>query len=270
MWEIHTRGKWDSSFKVSEIAPSICLPFSYSSNCVFNATIWLRLSTLIEHFWRIIDLNQSITSSERRQVLQRALRLFSHEVGELHDYETNLGIDKALCLKLGYVVVTTPSGYITKEIVLICRCFTEIFKCSSTNRLRSFRQVGITELLPLLIQLWTNIIQSKSAIERRSSELDDGLVWIVRLLRIFSKLIPAKSYFINYLRGAFLGNLLRDILFWINEANLSNSHSSTEVLWVTLGLVKDLTFRSRTEDKQMLLHLEGEIFFKHWLFLKYL
>jgi hypothetical protein len=193
--------------------------------------------------------------------LQRALHLFSHDNVELHDVEMNLGIDKALCLKLGYVVVTTQSICISKEVVLICKCLREILKCSSTNRLRSFRHVGATELLPLLIQLWTSIIQSKIERESRSSEFDDGLISIVRVLRVYSKLIPAKSYLINYLQGAFLGQLLRDMLLWINEPSSSILYSSTAVLWETLGLVKDLTFRLRIDDKKILMFLEGEILF---------
>ena len=194
--------------------------------------------------------------------MQRALLLFSHDIVELHDYEINLGIDNALCLKLGYVVVTTQSIYVSKEIVLICQCLLQVFKCSSAHRLRSFRHVGITELLPLLIQLWTSIIQSKIEIERQSSEHDEGLISIVRVLRVFSKLIPAKSSLINYLQGAFLGHLLRDMLVWMNEPNSSILYSSIEVLWETLGLVKDLTFRSQTGDKEILLRLEEGILLK--------
>lgn len=206
-----------------------------------------------------VDLNQSIQPSERWQILRRALHLFSHDNEELHDVEINLGIDKALCLKLGYVVVTTKGGYLSKEVVLICQCLTEIFKCSSTNRLRSFRHVGATELIPLLVQLWRNIIQSNIEQGNRSSELNGGLISIVRVLRVFSKLIPAKSFLIDYLQGVFLGHFLRDLLIWINEPSSSVFSSSPEELWETLGLFKDLTFRSRTDDKKILLHLEGEI-----------
>ena len=101
-------------------------------------------------------MNHSIKPQERWIVLQRALHLFSHDDVELHDAEINLGIDKALCLKLGYVVVTAQSPYVSKEAALICRCFNEVYKCSSANQLRSFRNIGATELLPLLIQLSKN------------------------------------------------------------------------------------------------------------------
>ena len=174
----------------------------------------------------------------------------------------NLGIDKALCLKLGYVVITTHSAYISKEVVLICQCFTEIYKCSSTNQLRSFRHVGATKLLPLLIQLAKDHIRIGTDRENRSTEDDDGLVSLIRVLRVFSKLSPAKSFLINYSKGTFLGHLVRNVLIWINKPGSSVFSSSTDALWEILGLVKDLTFRSRTDDKKMLLHMEGEILFR--------
>lgn len=173
----------------------------------------------------------------------------------------NLGIDKALCLKLGYAVVTTQSARLSKEVVLICECFAEIYKCSSTNRLRSFRHVGASELLPLLIKLWTNTMLYRTQRENRSGEIDEGLISLARVLRVFSKLIPAKSFLINYSNGAFIGNILRDVFIWINSPSSSLLSSSTDVLWEILGLLKDLTFRSRTDDKEVLLRLEEEVLF---------
>ncbi len=192
--------------------------------------------------------------------MQRALHLFSHNNVELHDAEINLGIDKALCLKLGYVVVTTQSPYVSKEAALICRCFTEVYKCSSTNQLRSFRHIGATELLPLLIQLSKYHMQNEKHGEILSREFGSGLASVFRVLRVFAKLPPAKSFLINYSQGAFLGGLLRDILAWIKNPKSLNL-TPTETLWEILGLIKDLTFRSRTDDKNKLLHLDGEIFF---------
>jgi len=171
-------------------------------------------------------------------------------------------MDKALCLKLGYVIVTTNTNYVSKEVALICNCFLQIFKCSSASRLRSFRHVGVTELLPILIQLWTGIIKCKIEVKYQSPEHDGGLISIVRVLRVFSKMVPAKSYMINYLQGAYLGHLLRDMLIWIYEPTSSILFSSTEVLWETIGLLKDLTFRSQTDDKRILLHLGDGALFK--------
>jgi len=207
------------------------------------------------------DLNQSITPSERWQTLQRALHLSSHDNIELHNNEISIGMDKALCLKLGYAAVTTQKDaiYVPKEIVLICRCLIQVFKCSSEHRLRSFQHVGVTELIPLLIQIWTSIIPKKIKKELQSSENNEGLLSIIRIIRVFSKLIPAKSILINYLNGAFLGHLLRDILIWIREPNLSILYSSPEVLWEAMGLIKDLTFRSQTADKEVLIRLEEGI-----------
>ena len=175
-----------------------------------------------------------------------------------------MGFDKALCLKLGYAAVTTQKDatYVPKEIVLICQCLLQVFKCSSEHRLCSFRHVGVTELIPLLVQIWTTIIQNKVKTDRQSSDNDEGLLLIIRIIRVFSKLIPAKSSLINYLNGAFLGHLLRDMLEWMREPELSVLYSSNEVLWEALGLVKDLTFRSQTTDKEALLRLEEGVLLK--------
>ena len=206
-------------------------------------------------------MNHSIKPQERWIVLQRALHLFSHDDVELHDAEINLGTDKALCLKLGYVVVTAQSPYVSKEAALICRCFNEVYKCSSANQLRSFRNIGATELLPLLIQLSKNDMQNGNGGEIRSRESGIELASVFRVLRVFAKLAPAKSFLINYSNGDLVGGLLRAVLAWINNPN-SSTLSPTETLWEIMGLVKDLTFRSRTDDKNQLLQSDGEIFFK--------
>lgn len=162
-------------------------------------------------------------------------------------------------MKLGYAAVNMQNTYLSKEVVLICRCFVEIYKCSPTNRLRSFRHIGATELLPLLTQLWTNIMQNTAVPGNRCREVDDGIVAIARLLRVFSKMVPAKSFLIKYLKGTFIGKTLRDVLLWIKKPSISVLSSSTEVLWEILGLLKDLTSRSRTDDKIVLLRLEEGI-----------
>lgn len=192
--------------------------------------------------------------------MQRALHLFSHDNVELHNVEINLGIDKALCPKLGYVAVNVQGPYVSKEAILICRCFTEVYKCSSANQLRSFRHVG-PKLLPVLIELLQNYMMNGNDGGMRSREFDMGLASIFRVLRIFAKLAPAKSFLINYSQGAFLESLLREVHIWTNNPT-NSSILSSELWWEILGLIKDLTFRSRTDDKNKLLHLEGDILFR--------
>ena len=101
----------------------------------------------------------------------------------------------------------------------------------------------------MIIQLWEKSAEMKNESNRQSSELDDGIVSIVRLLRVFSKLTPAKSYFIGISEGAFLGKLLVNISVLINEP-------PTNIMWEYLGFVKDLTFRSGIDDKRILLQLK--------------
>ena len=210
------------------------------------------------------DLHQSITPSERWKSLERAHNCLSHDIKELHSNEISMGMDKALCLKLGYAVVTMRKDayYVSKEIVLICRCFIQILQCSHERRLWSFRNVGINELMPLLIQIWTITIQNKIKIKVQSPEDDEGLLSIIQIVRVFSKLIPAKSCLIEYLNGAFLGKIMREILIWMKDPDLSILFSFTDILWEALGLLKDLTFRSKTRDKAVLIGLEGGLLMK--------
>jgi len=204
-------------------------------------------------------LSQENRVSRRQQNLERALSLFSHNNIEFHDVEMNLGVDKILCLEFGYAVVAGQGVGVSKEFSLFCQCFQKILRCSSINRLRSFRHVGATELLPLLIKIWIKNTKNKCNEEYQSLEFNDGLVSIVRVFRAFSKVIPAKSYFINYSKGVFAGFLFREVLIWLKEPRLFID-SSNEMIWETLGLVKDLTFRSQANDKQLLLKLDGEVF----------
>jgi len=153
----------------------------------------------------------------------------------------------------------TAEQIISTEVVLICKCLIQILKCSAANRLTSFWHVSATEVLPLLIQLWEKSAEMKNESNRQSSELDDGIVSIVRLLRVFSKLTPAKSYFIGISEGAFLGKLLVNISVLINEP-------PTNIMWEYLGFVKDLTFRSGIDDKRTLLQSNKGILFNILLF----
>jgi hypothetical protein len=175
------------------------------------------------------------------------METFSHNNVELHDYEMSLGADKVLCLKLGYVVVTTPA--LSEEVALICQCLVQLYYCSSEYRKQSFRTIGATELVPLLVQVFTACFTVKIETDK-----DNILLPVVQVLRVYAKLESAKSLLIRHNQGVWLGRALQYIVGCV-EQRVEASDTFAEVL----GLIKDLTFRSQVPAKEILLHLEGGI-----------
>jgi hypothetical protein len=224
---------------------------------------------------QLLVLNQSISPSERFQAAQLALSTFNHDHVEIHDYEMSLGADKVLCLKIGYAVVTNNksdrlSVSFCDEIGMLCHCLTQIYKCNLESRLRSFRHLGATEILPLLVQIWTDIYSSQAmkANQNRQSNSDGGdsqnvaiarlALSVIQLLRVYSKLTPAKPVLLRYNNYTFIGTMLKTVLRWLE------SDESSSVFWEVLGFVKDLTCRVAPADKQGILHIEGAIMLKIW------
>lgn len=183
----------------------------------------------------------------------------------------SLGADKVLCLKLGYALATKNKGdciatAFSDEVGLLCRCLVQIYKCSSDHRLRSFRHLGATEIVPLLIQIWTDVSQCDVQGRKHSNSEGDDLqesptdtlsLSILQLLRVFSKLAPAKTVLIRCGSCTFLGDLLKGVLSWIKSPELSDAFSSPGVFWEALGYIKDLTFRVTPAEKESLLSSEG-------------
>lgn len=174
-----------------------------------------------------------------------------------------MGADKALCLKLGYVTVSLKQDAMamSKEVGIICQCLNQIYKCSHEHKLQSFRYAGATELIPLLSQVLKEVLRTTMARKETLVELDEVLYQILRVLRMFSKLTPAKSVLVNHLRSALLGHLASDALIWIQQPDDSMCYFSPNVFWETLGLLKDLTFRSESHDKGVLLCTNEGIFY---------
>ncbi len=198
-----------------------------------------------------VALSHAITKPERVEALNLALRTFSHNDVHVHDFEIQVGADKALCLKLGYVVVTSPSPW--EELNLIGNCLLQIYQCSSEQRKRSFRNIGATELVPLLVQVLMNSFITKGT--NISLDEETVLVTVGKVLRIYSKLESAKRLLIRLHHGAWLGLSLQYCV-----KSLGNSNQPSSLCMELLGLVKDLTFRSSASDKAMILSMQDGIF----------
>lgn len=196
-------------------------------------------------------LNRSVTQSERTHALQLALTTFTHDNADLHNLELQNGADKALCLKLGYIVVTSPESY--AEISLVCQCLIKLYGGSVEQRKRSFRSIGATELVPLLTKTLLRLL-TRGRRELESEEVKVGRN-IVQVLRVYSKLDAAKALLIRYDKGAWLGSIVR---FCGESVQLSPTDPST-ITFDLLGLVKDLTFRSARMEKQLLLTVNNRL-----------
>jgi hypothetical protein len=174
-----------------------------------------------------------------------------------------MGADKALCLKLGYTAVSLQQDAIamSREVGLACQCLLQIYKCSHEQKLQSFRYAGATELIPLLSQVLKELLRVATTRKEVLVELDDVIHQILAVLRVFSKLTPAKSILVTRLQSALLGHLANDALVWIQQPHDSTCYFSPNVFWETLGLLKDLTFRSEPHDKTILLCANGGILY---------
>jgi hypothetical protein len=126
--------------------------------------------------------------------------------------------------------------------------------------LESFRNIGATELLPMLIQISVRVTRNKAKPYITSQRQErDGMIHIIQIFRLFAKLVPAKSILINGMKIELLGLWIRQILVWKQDPRAPSVFLFEEELIEILGLVKDLTFRSQVHDKETLLQLDRGI-----------
>jgi hypothetical protein len=198
-----------------------------------------------------------------------AIRSFSHDNLDLHNYAMRLGVDRALCLKLGYVVVTYAVS--SEQIGLVCQCLVKAYQCSIEHRINSFREIGASEIVPLLVQVWKQEQQlqatdhpTKGGPLRRCRE--HILLSTLKVLRIYAKLDEsAKTFLIQYNQGSLMVHFIQMIISYCDKQQLSPmSRQSPDLIVELLGIVKDLTFRSNTADKEFLLWVHDGLF-KHAL-----
>ena len=189
-------------------------------------------------------VNQALTKMERVDSLKLAYSTFSHKNTKLHDYEIQSGADKALCLKLGYAIMTASSP--SEELRLIGECLRLIYQCSIDQRQRSFRTIGGSELAPLLVKV---LIDGLSEGENFPT---DTLTVIVEVLRVYAKLDSGKSLLVRLKTGHWLGQVLQ---YCVDGTLGANARTVSPLCMELLGLIKDLTFRSSALDKERILSL---------------
>ena len=177
----------------------------------------------------ITALNQAVTRPQRIHALQTALHVFSHKNSELHNYEVDCGAANALCLKLGYIYRGE-----WEEMDMILSTLQCVYSgCAKDRLLRSFREIGQSELLPLLGQVLFRVQSDLSA--------ETVLLRVIVLLRIFAKLEPCKHSLI-------VTNGLMESMATL----LQQTRDHVVIKWELLGCFKDLSFRSRNQDRELL------------------
>ena len=196
----------------------------------------------------------------------------------------SLGADKALCLKLGYVVATDGNA---DQIVLICQCLAKVYQCSPDFRMKSFRHLGTTDLVPLLMELWNQYVNHVEPYQSQAEE-EEVLRSVVQLLRVFAKLEEhVKSAMIRFEQGSLLASFMDYIITHLEQkqnrrrrrqqqqqqrqqqqSSASSSPSSSlhredngisQLIMGLFGILKDLTFRSNASDKEFLICMHGGI-----------
>jgi hypothetical protein len=197
----------------------------------------------------VTAVNQALTKPERIEALKLALATFSHNNTKLHDYEIQLGADKALCLKLGYVIMTCLSPL--EELQLIGDCLRHTYLCSTKQRELSFRRIGGSDLAPLLVQVLVNGLSAEENIT------PDVLTTVVEILRIYAKLESAKSVLVRMGKGLWLGQILK---YCVDGTVGAKANKVSPLCMELLGLIKDLSFRSSASDKETMLSLREGVF----------
>ncbi|CAJ1956578.1 unnamed protein product [Cylindrotheca closterium] len=197
-------------------------------------------------------LNHAVAPAERSITLNHALHTFSHNNPNLHDYEMSLGVDKTLCSKLGFISSERPIN--EDEIILICKCLSQVYQCSMEYRKRSFWSVGASELFPLLAQLWNHFHSDLAHVMFQDSKKGVVLQQLVKAFRIFAKLDIANPCLVYFEEGRWLSSIISCIRTNFDQALESNDH---DLLHEMLGLIKDLTFRSALPERKEMIGLEG-------------
>jgi hypothetical protein len=167
----------------------------------------------------------------------------------MHNYEIDLGAANALCLKLGYILLqknTTQKVYM--ELEMVCASLQMVYRCSADRRIHSFRDIGYTELLPLLVQVL-------NATELQSGPQIHVILQTLHLVRVFCKLDLAKHYLIHY--HSLWNALVQLIRSFESVGDNLAEKDADEVQLEVLGVVKDLTFRTTDEDKMAVYGVKG-------------
>lgn len=234
---------------------------------------------------QVIDgINLAVTQTQRINILTNAISIFHHTNETEHDTEIKMGAANALCLKLGYVFLQSQREMTEKssihndnwrEVFMICSILSMIYGgCSDQAREKSFDNIGITELLSLLVQVIESYqryrlqIQSKIKTGTQTDTLEtkiyNSVVKSTQVIRSFAKLNLAKAQLVNWNDGYLLCVLVTTLDVKLknkennDEAKL-NRRQFTKVEVEAAGLIKDLTHRAQDGTKVKIFNHPGLI-----------
>lgn len=218
--------------------------------------------------------------------MESTFSFLSHKDTALHDYEIDMGVDRALCLQLGYLDMLVSSSSPTNattavggasnnnnstsfplhqhpeedQIGLICRCLTRIYQCSSDRRQRSFQEIGASDLVPILVKILKRYNNNTQQPQQQQANNFETLVPLFQIFRIFAKLdANAKSSLIRWKNGRLILTLMDSLNTLLKSGSISSNHhqlqpqqSLTVVISECIGVLKDLSFRLEEADKSSL------------------
>jgi hypothetical protein len=182
-----------------------------------------------------LDIYHAITYEQRLHAIHHALEAVSHSNMNLHSYELDQGAVHALILQLGYFHLTAvasatkdPStatetmpyphrrSFTENPIPLICQCLHHILsKCSPSKRISLWKELGPTELIPLLLQ-------------------SSPYSWPI--LSLFFRMGQAKTTLISF------PGMIDNIVYILDQADFLQDGQT--ILTIVLGALQDLSFQS--------------------------
>ena len=199
--------------------------------------------------------------SQRTKVLQSTLQFLSHDETAIHDYEIDMGADRALCLQLGYLDMMlnssspmngssagTSQASHAKDQTLICWCLTRIFQCSRHFQFKSFHDIGKTDLVPILAKILKRQIHQNDR-----NPPDSILVPVLQTLRIFAKLdTQVKSWLLRWKDGRLISILVDIMNLKMGTQQDGQVVRLAGAALESLGILKDISFRLSNDDKKFL------------------
>ena len=194
----------------------------------FNTRQWLRfLSHTLSSRSIMIAIHHAMTRDERIPTLQKALLAFSHKNTDLHSYEVDMGAVHALILQLGFCLSSRTHQ---TEIDLICQCLCQILsQCPSMRKVSIWQELGITELVPLLLQAgpqaWSVLtVQCQLSVAKTSLIEYPGLL----------------DQAVHLLQTSHDESVLQQVLEALKDLSFQSEPRCKQILWKTKGLTEQL------------------------------
>lgn len=128
-------------------------------------------------------MNMAVTHQQRKASLASAVKKFNHRDKSKHNLELELGGANALYQKLCLALSDMERGAKDQgELSMICSTFEMVYRCSSADREKSFRSIGV-ELVTLFLRV-IDFCESGAIMKNDSDEI---ITDILSVFQYFSR-----------------------------------------------------------------------------------